>query len=90
MGLMGSIGSVGLMGSIGSVGLMGSIGSRGYERVRWVRWVFLGFCLRYRPSTFVLRLSTFVLCPLSFDLIKKTPASVGLQEHLDVIVRLFT
>ena len=55
MGLMGSIGSVGLMGSIGSVGLMGSIGSRGYERVRWVRWVFLGFCLRYRPSTFVLR-----------------------------------
>ena len=49
---MGSIGSVGLMGSIGSVGLMGSIGSRGYERVRWV---FLGFCLRYRPSTLVLR-----------------------------------
>ena len=63
MGSMGSIGSVGLMGSIGSVGLMGSmgsIGSRGYERVRWV---FLGFCLRYRPSTFVLRLSSFVLSP---------------------------
>ena len=52
MGSIGSVGLMGLMGSIGSVGLMGSIGSRGYERVRWV---FLGFCLRYRPSTLVLR-----------------------------------
>ena len=78
MGSIGSVGLMGLMGSIGSVGLMGSIGSRGYERVRWVRWVFLGFCLRYRPSSFDLRPH------------KKTPASVGLQEHIDGIVKLFT
>ena len=39
---------------------------------------------------FLVFVFVIVLRPLTFDLIKKTPASVGLQEHIDGIVKLFT
>ena len=64
---------------------------RGFDGFEGFFLVFV-FVIVLRPSTLVLRPSSFDLRPSTFDLSphKKTPASVGLQEHIDGIVKLFT
>lgn len=57
---------------------------RGFDGFDGFFLVFV-FVIVLRPSSFDLRPSTFDLSPH-----KKTPASVGLQEHIDGIVKLFT